>query len=604
MAILAGLLNSRILFATIACASTSVARAQTPRATILTGVRQLGPVGYRDPIGAISPDGRWLAYAVDAHLYVRPMQIGTTFELGATENVRLRLAWLSDAGRLAVLEGVPGLGPQWAVYDIAKHTRSVLWDGRPIVGHLADSASGDSIRIPVSRFQELAWSPDGRSVAGLAYAGPRSQLWMIDTAGRTARVTTIDRAVNSLAWLPDSRHVACIMRTDVGPRVSLPCGDPSSPGWREDAYGPLAFAPDGSALYFASPNAGGTLDLWRRSLRDGGARKLTNLPRDTYAPSVARDGRVVFESQTFWTAIDVIPSAGGRSRTVTGFMSETPEWNWTSTQIGVTYGNWRRVVDDQHYPDIAQDAGIVDVANSAPAKAVKTVVQASPSEDQGMSWSPNGRWIAFHSHQQHTDDIWLEPADRSAPPRQISTGGYETGWPRWSRDGQWIAFMTEQAGPQGMHGHLFVIPVNQMSGQTQPAQLVPFDGVSGEVEHAEWMPDGEHLVVSTAGPSRSERAIYLVSREGGQARRMHQFKSEQRYSGVAVSPDGSLVAFVAPASDEVFQLFTVPIAGGAARQITRDPVDKTQPAWSPDGKWIAYTRWDYRVDFLVLAPDR
>lgn len=598
-------MSHRILLITIACWSISAARAQAPRATIVVGVRQLGPVGYRDPIGAISPDGRWLAYAVDAHLYVRPMPLGSTFELGAPENVRLRLAWLPEAGRLAVLEGVAGLGPQWAVYDVAKRTRSVLWDGRPIAGHLAESAAGDSIRIPVSRFQELAWSPDGRFVAGLADAGPRSQLWLIDADGRTARVTTIDRVANSLAWTPDSRHVACIMQTDVGPRVSLPCEDSPSPEWREASYGPLAFSPDGGALYFASPNAGGTLDLWRRSLRDGGARKLTSFPRDTYAPSVARDGRVVFESQAYWTAIEVIPATGGRSRTVTAFMSETPVWNWTSTQLGVTYGNWRRVVDDQRYPDITQDLGIVDAGNSKLAKAVTTVVQASPSEDQGMSWSPNGRWIVFHSHQQHTDDIWLEPADGSAPPRQISTGGYETGWPRWSRDGRWISFMTEQQGPQGLHGRLFVIPVDEETGITQPAQPVLLDGVVGDVEHAEWMPDGEHLVVSTAGPARSGRAIYLVSRarSRGPARRIHQFTSEQRYSGVAVSPDGASVAFVAPAPDGVFQLFTVPISGGAARQLTRDPVDKTQPAWSPDGKWIAYTRWEYRVDFLVEAPE-
>jgi Tol biopolymer transport system component len=600
-------MKSRILLALAAFAPMSAASAQQPRATIVVGVRQLGPVGYRDPIGAISPDGRWLAWAADAHLYVRPMQVGSAFELGAPENVKLQLAWLPDGDRMAVREGVPGLGPQWAVYDVAKRTRSVLWDGAStIVGHPAESSTGDSIRIPISQLQELAWSPDGRSVAGLAYAGPRSQFWMIDADGRSARVTTTDRAINSLAWLPDSRRVACIIRTDAGPRVSLPCGDSLSPGWREDAYGPLAFSPDGSALYFASPNVGGTLDLWSRSLRDGSARKLTNLPRDTYAPSVAHDGRVLFKSQTYWTTIEVIPSTGGSSRTVTDFMAETPEWDWTSTQIGVTYGNWRRVVDDQHYPDISQDVGIVDVGNSAPAKAVKTVVQASPSEDQGMCWSPNGRWIAFHSHQRHTDDIWLEPADGSAPPRQISMGGYETGWPRWSRDGRWIAFMTEQPDARGTHGRLFVIPVDQETGKTQPAQPVPLDGVAGSAEHAEWMPDGEHLVVSTAGPTRSERAIYVVSRDGGREppRRIHQFTSEQRYSGVAVSPDGSLVAFVAPATDGVFQLFTVPISGGAERQITRDPVDKTQPAWSPDGKWIAFTRWEYRVDFLIQAPDR
>lgn len=581
------------------------ASAQLPGATKVTSARQLGPVGYRDPVGALSPDGKRLAWAIDTHLYVRPIQGGSAIELGVPESVRLQLAWLPDAIHIAVKEIVPGVGPQWAVYDVAERTRAVLWDGRRmLVGHSAASTTTDSIQILVSRLQDLAWSPDGRSVAGVSYTGPQSQLWIVDADGRNARVTTVDRAITSLAWLPDSRRIACVMRTDAGPRVSLPCGETASPTWTVDAYGPLAFSPDGNSLYFASPNARGTLDLWRRSLSDGSARKLTDLPRDTYAPSVARDGRVLFKTQMYSTTIGVVAPNGGPSRVVTSFMAETPAWNWTSTQLGVTYGNWRRVVDDQHYPDISQDLGIVDVDGAQPASAVKTVVQASPSEDQGMSWSPNGRWIAFHSHQQHSDDIWLEPADHSAPPRQVSKGGYETGWPRWSRDGRTIAFVTEQPGAQGTHGRLFIIPANQETGDTQPEQPVAFDGLVGEVEHAEWMPDGERLVVSTAGPKRSERAIYLASRAGGPARRIHQFRSEQRYSGVAVSPDGASVAFVAPASGGIFQLFTVPVSGGEPRQITTDAVDKTQPAWSPDGKQIAFTRWEYRVDFLLLEPER
>jgi Tol biopolymer transport system component len=49
----------------------------------------------------------------------------------------------------------------------------------------------------------------------------------------------------------------------------------------------------------------------------------------------------------------------------------------------------------------------------------------------------------------------------------------------------------------------------------------------------------------------------------------------------------------------------MPIDGGDARQITTDRSHKTQPAWSPDGKTIAFTVWSYEAQFWrTLAADR
>src|SRR6185503_10636295 len=202
------------------------------------------------------------------------------------------------------------------------------------------------------------------------------------------------------------------------------------------------FSPDGARLYFASPNREGTVDLWARSAGGAGAVRLTDLGRDSYAPTVSREGSILFKLQTYRTVVGVVAAGGGTVAPLATYQSETPSWDPTGQFIGITYGTWRRVIDDYHYPDIAQDAGIIAADPAAPADRPLRVVDASPSEDQSLCWSPNGKWIVYHSHKDQGDDLYLVPADLSTPAKRVTSfgRGFETGWPRWSPDGKWVAF--------------------------------------------------------------------------------------------------------------------------------------------------------------------
>ena len=51
----------------------------------------------------------------------------------------------------------------------------------------------------------------------------------------------------------------------------------------------------------------------------------------------------------------------------------------------------------------------------------------------------------------------------------------------------------------------------------------------------------------------------------------------------AISPDGKTVAFTYKGD-----IYTVPVSGGTARQLTTDPAYDTSPMWSPDGSTIAF----------------
>jgi Tol biopolymer transport system component len=105
-------------------------------------------------------------------------------------------------------------------------------------------------------------------------------------------------------------------------------------------------------------------------------------------------------------------------------------------------------------------------------------------------------------------------------------------------------------------------------------------------------------VISKEGPGR--HVITTIGRGGGDERLVHRFASEHDAPGLAVSPDGRDIGFIAPAADGFFQVFRMPLSGAPPVQVTTDRSNKTQPAWSPDGRQLAFTVWNYDAQLWRL----
>jgi len=547
--------------------------------------QQFGPVGYRDPAGAISPDGAWIAYSEGRFLRVRPVDGGPILDLAAGSAQIRYLAWRPDSRAIAT-DGNSAGG--YVVYDLAARTRMPLFAAQPA-----------GLRQP-------AWSADGKTIAAIVGAREGNELWKFPAdatpidAGRGERIRQLAGAASFPAWTPNGT-IACVVVKDGRSRVTSPCGgDEIRTEPNADAYGPIAFSRDGATLYLALAGDRGTVDLWSAPAGGGPSRRMSSFVRDAYAPSVAADGSVVFRLQSYRTAVAIVSADGGPTSPLATFQSETPSWDPTGHWLGITYGTWRRVPDDAKYPDIAQDAGIIGVDTAHPASAPAKVVHNSVSEDQSLCWSPNGKWLAFHSHKDQSDDVWLRAAEGDGEPRRISFlgRGAETGWPRWSPDGRWLLF--DGASKDTRRSVIYVMGADQESGTTdKDAREIQVKGLDAEMSHAEWLPDNAHVaVVAKEGPGR--HVIFTVPRDGGDAHVVYRFASEHDAPGLAVSPDGSAVAFIAPAADGFFQVFRMPLAGGVPVQVTTDRTNKTQPAWSPDGKQIALTVWSYEGQFWRL----
>ena len=578
------------LFLLAACGGDRPERGTLPPLHYLATADQAGPVAYRDPVGAISPDGNWLATLERGRIRFTPSAGGAAQRVGpGTASIRY-LTWFPDSRRVLVHENVFDRSRQeWWVHDRADGSRSPLWPDRP-----ADA-------VPATgALAQLSWAPDGAAVAGVTRTDGVSTVWALDAGGGNAAVQATGERLAFPAWSPDGQ-TACLVRTGEGQHLHLPCSAPEPLFDDQEAYGRIAFSPDGEWVIYGVPGEGGFLDLWMRRVSGGRRTRLSRFARDAYAPSVGAGGEVVFKSQDYRVFLATVSAEGGPSEPLTAFQSETPTWSPDGGEVAFTFGSWRHVTDDIHYPDIAQHLGTVPVSVETPHREPRRIVRQSYSEDQGMQWSPNGRWIVFHTHE-NSDDIWLMAADGSGA-RQISEDGHETGWARWSPDGRYVVFTSYERDETGArHGGLYVIGVDEETGEvTEPQEQVPLEGFSEDVIQAEWADAGETLLFESAA-AVGRKSLWTVPRTGGSPSRFHEFGSDQIHSGIGVSPDGRWAAYVDRDPDGFFQIFRVPLGGGAAEQVTSDPTHKTQPAWSPLGDRIAFTVFSYRAHFWRIHP--
>ena len=276
-----------------------------PDATALTWVaaaHQLGPVGYRDPAGAISPDGRWIAYSEGRFLRVRPAGGGPSVALPAADAQIRNLTWSPDSQRILA----DGFETQtgWALYDRAAGTRQRLWaDHDPLRARLGDTGT-ETTTAKVSDLRQLTWSRAGRFIAGIVNGREGQELWTISADGTLAQARRIPSRIAFPAWTPRG-EIACIATIDGRPRITSPCGgavinmDPDL-----DVHGPFAFTLDGTTVYASLANTSGTVDLWAAPVAGGRARRLTVVlarhlrpldrgrsQRDVQGPELSHRGR-------------------------------------------------------------------------------------------------------------------------------------------------------------------------------------------------------------------------------------------------------------------------------------------------------------------------
>jgi Tol biopolymer transport system component len=100
-----------------------------------------------------------------------------------------------------------------------------------------------------------------------------------------------------------------------------------------------------------------------------------------------------------------------------------------------------------------------------------------------------------------------------------------------------------------------------------------------------WSPDGSRIAFTKGPEGGGNRDIYVVGADGTGETRITDDPGDER--DPTWSPDGASLAYVARSGAEKIQL--IPVSGGTPRVLTAEGTSNESPAFSHDGKRIAFS---------------
>ena len=422
----------------------------------------------RELFPKFSPDGKLLAftgqYDGNFNVYVMPADGGQPKQLtfnqgGAPLSDRMGIhnevvTWTPDSKRIVFL---------------TRRDSFNGWTRRP---YSVSVNGGLPEAFPMDQGGLLSYSPDGTKIAyNTIFRNFRT--WKRYTGGMAQDILLYDLKNNTVDRVPHTEY------TDTFPMWS------------------------GSTVYFTSDRGPEhRLNLYSYDLGSKQIEQLTKFADfDVMWPSLGNGG-IVFENGGYLHLYDIASKQEKQLAVQIPGERDQAMKRWTSAT--------KQITDFDISPDgkRAAFAARGDIF-TVPAKdgSTRNLTRTTGIREQKVSWSPDGKWIAYTSDRTGEDEIYIQPQDGMGKEQAITTGykGFKFA-PAWSPDSKKIAWADKDL-------QVWYVDVAEKKPVLieKPVRAGAYSkDVYGEINDYVWSPDSKWI--SYSKPSENgNSALYLYS---------------------------------------------------------------------------------------------